>query len=365
MLNLDKLINQGVAGLHPYQPGKPIEELERELGITNIVKLASNENPLGIGPRAKQAIKSAIEDLTRYPDGSGHDLKQALAQQHGLGSDQFTLGNGSNEVLEMIFRTFVGSGDNVVYSQYAFIVYKLLTQGIGAEHREIPAQSYGHDLEAMLAAIDVNTKLVCVANPNNPTGTFIEPQVMAGFIAAVPKQTLIVLDEAYTEYLAASERLDIAQLLNKHDNLIVCRTFSKAYGLAGLRIGYAMSSQPISSMLNRVREPFNNNTLALVAAEASLQDESYLQTSVRLNAEQMQLLEMFLQQKGIEYIPSKGNFICIKVGPQANDIYQQLLKLGVIVRPVAGYGLADYLRVSIGTESENRTFMDAMNLIKL
>ncbi|GLS82646.1 histidinol-phosphate transaminase [Paraferrimonas haliotis] len=359
------LANQGVQGLKPYEPGKPIEELERELGIKDIVKLASNENPLGPSQQVKAAIAAAVADLSRYPDASGFTLKQALSEKLSVTPEQLVLGNGSNEVLELIFRAFVQSEHEVIYSQYAFIVYALLTQSCGAVHRTIPAKNYGHDLDAMLAAINDKTKLICVANPNNPTGNYINPSELKKFVEQVPTHVLIVLDEAYFEYLQADEQPPSCDWIGQHPNLIVSRTFSKAYGLAGLRVGYCACHPDIADLLNRVREPFNNNSLALVAAEAALADEAYLNESVTLNTQELGRVCQWLDTKNIQYIPTKGNFVTVDMKGDAMPHYQALLTQGVIVRPIGGYGMPNHLRISIGTKAENDRFMAAFETLGL
>lgn len=355
-LDIAKLANQGVAGLHPYQPGKPVEELERELGITDIVKLASNENPMGISPKASQAIAAATQGLTRYPDANGFYLKQKLSAKCSVGTDQITLGNGSNEVLEILFRTFVNPSDEVIFDKHAFIAYALLTQSAGATAVKIPSQEWGHDLDAMLAAITAKTKLVCIANPNNPTGTYIAPDRVEAFLNQVPEQVLVVLDEAYFEFVPEGERSDAAAWLSRYPNLVITRTFSKVYGLAGLRVGYMLSSVDIADLLNRVREPFNCNLLALAAAEAVLDDSAYISDSIELNRVEMARVTEWLQRNNIAFIPSYGNFVTIEVD-DAQRVYQQLLRQGVIVRPIGGYGMPNHLRVSIGLASENDRFM--------
>ncbi|BDY05073.1 histidinol-phosphate transaminase [Ferrimonas sp. YFM] len=357
---LTKLANPGVEGLMPYQPGKPTEELERELGITDIVKLASNENPLGLSPLAKAAIERAMPELARYPDANGYYLKQKLSERLGCASNQITLGNGSNEVLEILFRTFVGAEDEVIFDAHAFIVYQLLTQSCGATAVKTAAKNWGHDLEAMLAAITERTKLICIANPNNPTGTFLSSAELEAFMNKVPAEVLVVLDEAYFEYLEADQRAPSIEWLATYPNLCVSRTFSKAYGLAGLRVGYLVASEAMTDLLNRVREPFNNNSLALAAAEAVLEDEQYLQQGIDLNKCEMARLEAYFTERNIPFIPSVANFITIEVG-QAGAIYEALLKKGVIVRPIAGYGMPSHLRVSIGLEWENSRFMQALD----
>lgn len=354
------LANPGVEGLHPYQPGKPVEELERELGISNSVKLASNENPLGLGPKARAAIERALPELARYPDANGFALKAKLADKLGVHSEQLILGNGSNELIDLVFHTFVSPGQQVVYSQYTFIVYALATQAHGAEAVVVPARDFGHDLEAMAAAITPATRLVCITNPNNPTGTFVGAAEIRAFMDKVPAQVLVVLDEAYTEYVAEDERIPSIDWLARYPNLIVSRTFSKAYGLAGLRVGYMVCHPELVAVLNRVREPFNCNSLALAAAEAALDDEDYLNQAVELNRREMARYEAFFQEQGLKYIPSRANFITLDLQREAGPVYEALLREGVIVRPIAGYGLPTCLRISIGLEHENQRCLEAL-----
>ena len=354
------LANPGVEGLHPYQPGKPVEELERELGISNSVKLASNENPLGLGPKARAAIERALPELARYPDANGFALKAKLAAKLGVRREQLILGNGSNELIDLVFHTFVSPGQQVVYSQYTFIVYALATQAHGAEAVVVPARDFGHDLDAMAAAITPATRLVCITNPNNPTGTFVGAAEIKAFMDKVPAQVLVVLDEAYTEYVAEDERIPSIDWLARYPNLIVSRTFSKAYGLAGLRVGYMVCHPELVAVLNRVREPFNCNSLALAAAEAALDDEDYLNQAVELNRREMARYEAFFQEQGLKYIPSRANFITLDLQREAGPVYEALLREGVIVRPIAGYGLPTCLRISIGLEHENQRCLEAL-----
>lgn len=355
-----KLANVGVQKLHPYQAGKPTSELERELGISNIVKLASNENPLGLSEKVKSALQNELAELTRYPDANGFYLKQALANKYNVALNQVTLGNGSNDLLELVARAFVSAENEVIFAQFAFVVYPIVTQAIGAKAVVVPAKDYGHDLDAMAAAITEKTKLIFIANPNNPTGTFLEADDIRAFLTKVPAHVLVVLDEAYFEYAAAERRGNAIAWIEEFPNLIVSRTFSKAYGLAGLRVGYTVSNPQIADILNRVRQPFNCNALALKAAETVLQDEAYLQEGVKLNNEGMADLSAFFSEHGLEYIPSMGNFISVNVGQSGDVVYQALLREGVIVRPVTGYGLAEHLRVSIGLFDENQRFKQAL-----
>lgn len=352
----------GVQALSPYQPGKPIDELARELGLNpaDIVKLASNENPLGPSDVALKAAQKALSELCLYPDGNGFDLKQALANRFGVNMDQITLGNGSNDVLEVIARCFADRDAEVIFSQYAFAVYPLVTQAIGAKGVSVPARDWGHDLDAMAAAVTDRTRLIFVANPNNPTGTVHGAAAIEAFLEKIPANVLVVLDEAYCEYLQGGEYPDGVKLLARYPNLIVCRTFSKAWGLAALRVGYSISSPAIADILNRVRQPFNVDSVALAAATSVLADESYLERSREVNTAGLRQLEQAFDRIGLEYIPSSANFIAVDVGERAQDIYQALLAKGVIVRPVGGYGMPRHLRVSVGLAEENQQFIQAL-----
>lgn len=355
-----------VQTISPYVPGKPIEELARELNLNpeNIIKLASNENPLGPSERAITAIHNELAELTRYPDGNGFVLKTALATYYQCAPEQITLGNGSNDTLEIIARAFLGKGLNAVYSQYAFAVYPLITLATGAEGREVPAKNWGHDLEAMLAAIDDNTRLVFIANPNNPTGTWFTSKTFEQFLSKVPKHVLVVLDEAYIEYAQNDNELpDGLTFLNRYSNLIVSRTFSKAYGLAAMRVGYTISHPAIVDILNRVRQPFNVNSLAIVAAASVLTDFDYLAKSQKINNDGMSQLENGLKSLGLTPLASKGNFIAVDMGKNALPIFNQLLSEGVIVRPLAGYGMTNHLRISIGLEQENEQCIRALTKV--
>ncbi|MFU2091562.1 histidinol-phosphate transaminase [Gallibacterium anatis] len=355
--------NTGVKQLSPYQAGKPIEELERELGINNIIKLASNENPFGFSDVAKQAILNELNQLTRYPDSNGFYFKQAAAKKFGLDPSQITLGNGSNDLIELIAHTFVSEQDEVIFSQYAFIVYPLVTQALNAKAVVIPAKNWGHDLPQFLAHITDKTKLIYIANPNNPTGTFLTTAEIDQFLAKVPEHIIVVLDEAYTEFTDPAERVPSFELQKKYANLVVCRTLSKAYGLAGLRIGYAVSNPEIAGLFNRVRQPFNCNSLALAAATAVINDDDFVNKVAENNRQGMKLLVDFFEKQGLDYIPSKGNFITVDFKQPALPIYDALLHKGIIVRPIAGYGMPNHLRISIGLPEENQAFIDALTEI--
>jgi len=348
-----------VRSIAPYQPGKPISELARELGLDqrSIIKLASNENPRGIGPRTRAAIDAALGDIARYPDGNGFELKQALAARYGVDMSAIVLGNGSNDVLELAALAFLGPGRAAVMSQHAFAVYPLATQARGARSIVVPAKNHGHDLETMARAIDDETYVVWVANPNNPTGTYARADEVEAFLRRVPERVLVVVDEAYNEYLPRELRAESVKWLKRHPNLILTRTFSKAYGLAGLRVGYAFAHASVADIMNRVRQPFNVNSLALAAAAAALDDMEFVARSYAENLQGLRQLEEGAKRLGLDYIPSYGNFLTIRVG-RAAEIYKRLLRRGVIVRPVGGaYQLPEHLRVTVGTPEENERFL--------
>jgi histidinol-phosphate aminotransferase len=351
-----------IRSIAPYQPGKPISELAREMGLKEaaIVKLASNENPRGIGPRTRAAIEAALPEIARYPDGNGHELKVALARRHNVDMGAIVLGNGSNDVLELVSLAFLGPGRSAVYSQHCFAVYPLATQARGARGIKVPAKNYGHDLAAMAAAIAEDTAVVWIANPNNPTGTLAPPAELEAFVRRVPERVIVVVDEAYNEYLPPELKSETVKWLKRHPNLVVTRTFSKAYGLAGLRVGYALAHPSVADVMNRVRQPFNVNSLALAAATAALDDMEFVARSYAENLQGMRQLEEGARRLGLDWIPSRGNFITIRVG-KANEIYRRLLRRGVIVRPVGGpYELPEHLRVTVGTAAENEKFLAAL-----
>jgi histidinol-phosphate aminotransferase len=354
-----------VRAIAPYQAGKPISEVAREFGLDEaaIVKLASNENPFGIPESSRQAMAAAASELGRYPDSNGFELKAALSKRYDVPADWITLGNGSNDILEIAAHAFVQGGQSILYSQYSFAVYALATQGVGARSIVVPAKAYGHDLDAMAAAIEDDTRLVFIANPNNPTGTFIPPAEIEAFLARVPEHVIVVLDEAYNEYLSPEQQFESAQWVRKYPNLLVSRTFSKAYGLAGLRVGFAIAQPALTDLMNRIRQPFNVNSLAQAAAIAALTDQQFLEQGARNNAAgYRQFVEAF-DELGLEYLPSHGNFVLVRVGDddQAGArVNLALLRQGVIVRPVGNYGLPQWLRISIGLPRENAIFIAAL-----
>jgi histidinol-phosphate aminotransferase len=350
-----------VRAIAPYQPGKPVSELAREMGLdaARIVKLASNENPRGIGPRTRAAIETAIADIARYPDGNGFELKQALSARYGVDMASIVLGNGSNDVLELVAAAFLGPGRAAVMSQHAFAVYPLATQARGARAIVAPAKNYAHDLDAMARAIDDETYVLWIANPNNPTGTLAAPNELEAFMKRVPERVLVVIDEAYNEYLSPDLRAHTVKWLRRHPNLVITRTFSKAYGLAGLRVGYAFAHASVADVMNRVRQPFNVNSVALAAAAAALDDMEFVARSFADNLQGLRQLERGAGALGLDYIPSHGNFLTIRVG-RAGEVYKRLLRRSVIVRPVGGYGLPEHLRVTVGTAQENEKFLAAL-----
>ena len=352
-----------VQQLQPYVAGKPIEEVQREYGLDHVVKLASNENPYGASPLAIEAALKAMREISRYPDASGWRLKQALASYYNIEPNQITLGNGSNEVLVLLTRVFATRQHSVVYSEHGFAVYRLATQGVGSEALIAPAVNYGHDLPAMAGLVKANTKIIFIANPNNPTGTWVSGQAICDLLESVPSNVLVVLDEAYAEYVDFDRRYDSLALLAKYPNLVICRTFSKAHGLASLRVGYCLSSPDVADMLNRVRDAFNVNSTALAAAEAAIQDKTWIESAKLRNDLGLKQLGDAFDAMNLGFIPSQANFLTLKVGKNASALNQSLLQHGVIVRPVAGDGLPQHLRVSVGTSAENQVFIDAMNVL--
>lgn len=367
-MHLCDLAPAHIRAIAPYQPGKPISELAREMRLAeaDIVKLASNENPLGASPRARMAIAGRLDELALYPDGNGFELKTALADALGVAIEGIVLGNGSNDVLELAARALLGPGTSAVFSEHAFAVYPLATQASGARGIAVPARDYGHDLVAMREAIRDDTRVVFIANPNNPTGTLLDSAPLRDFLASLPTSVALVLDEAYGEYLDAARRAPSVEWLGEFPNLILTRTFSKAYGLAGLRVGYALAHPEVADLLNRVRQPFNVNSLALAAASAALGDHEFIARSKAANDAGMTQLLEGCRRLGLNHIPSHGNFVCVEVGADAvaaAKVFQALLRRGVIVRPVANYGLSGYLRVSIGLPQQNARFLAALGEI--
>ena len=364
-IDIINLAAPGIAGLPTYKPGKSAEEVGRELGLQHVIKLASNENSLGPSARVLTALADGSFDLCRYPDGSGAALKRALADYHGITPAQITLGNGSNDVLELAARCIVTNAHEVIYSENAFIVYHLATHSIGATPVVIPTREHKHDLTAMVDAVTARTRLIFLDNPGNPTGSWIDRAQLCAFLEAVPEDVIVVVDEAYYEY-GASLRADYPnsiEYLPDFPNLVTTRTFSKAYGLAGLRVGYAVSHPELADLMNRVRQPFNVNTLALLAAEVALQDQEHLRRGVALNAQGMADLTAAFARLGLNWFESIANFVSFDLGRPAHAVYQALLHEGVVVRPIVEYGLPDHLRVTIGQEHENTMFVKALEKV--
>jgi len=364
-LNPGDLAVENVRTLAPYVPGKPIEELERELGITGIIKLASNENPFGPSPNALAAMHATLSDAWLYPDGSGYVLKHKLAAKLGVAQEQITLGNGSNDVLVLLAETFLKPGLEAVYSRYAFAVYPIAIQATGATGivaDALPASSpmhLGHDLAAMRRAITERTRVVFVANPNNPTGTYVGSQELHAFLKSVPSDVIVALDEAYYEYAGGLDIQNGIEWLAEFPNLVVFRTFSKAYGLAGLRVGYAVSHPSVAAMLNRVRQAFNVSSVALAGATAALEDDAHVSAAVRVAVAERARVAARLEALGTRCCPSAGNFVLMHAGPAALKQFDALLRAGVIVRPVVNYQLPEYLRVTLGTIEQNDRFLAA------
>jgi len=360
---MKKLVRQEIEDMVPYPPGKPIEELERELGISGSIKLASNENPLGPSPNAVSAILNEVSSLNRYPDGSGFYLKSKLSKKYGLPPEQIILGNGSNELIELIIRTFLSPGEQVIQPFPTFLVYEKVVLGAGCEIHSIPLSNFNIDLNAILRAITSKTKLIFLNNPNNPTGLAITKHDMAEFLRSVPDDILVLLDEAYIEFVSDEGLANGLQLLNEFPMLIVCRTFSKLYGLAGLRVGYGFSSETLIDYMNRVRQPFNVNSLAQVAATAALDDQAFINKTMLLVKEGLAYLYENLDQMGLEYIPTQTNFFLIKIPQDGRKIYQLMQKKGLIIRSMDNYGLPDYIRINVGLQEENERFLNALKSV--
>ncbi len=355
-----KLAQSGLKNLSPYKPGKSIEELEREIGRGDLIKLASNENPLGPPEKVLAAISREHGNLARYPDGGAFYLKQKLSERLDVAPEMITLGNGSNDVLEMLARSFLGPGTEAIVSQHCFVVYPLLTKALGANLVEIKTRNFRPDLDSTLKSINKKTRMIFLANPNNPTGTWISKKEITRFMNNLPRSILVILDEAYYEYVNSHDYPDGIDLQREYENLIVTRTFSKAYGLAGLRIGYSVSNPEIAELMNRIRQPFNVNSLSLVAAGLALDETDFLKESISINEDGMKFLEQTFSRLDLQYIPSAGNFLTVDLGQSAFPIYELLLQKGIIVRPIEVYGLPNHLRVSIGLPHENERFSEAL-----
>ncbi len=362
-MNLCDLSPEYIHSIAPYLPGKPISELAREIGLdeSSIIKLASNENPLGTSPLALEAMEKALNEVMRYPDGNGFELKKALSKKYVVNSDQIILGNGSNDVLELAARVFLKPGTSAVFSQHAFAVYPLVTQATGATGIVVPAKNYGHDIDAMLEAITPDTRIVFIANPNNPTGTFLPAPDVLRFLEHIPRDVLVILDEAYNEYLPDTSRVDTIKWLDIFPNLLITRTFSKIYGMAGIRIGFGLAHAQLSGLMNRIRQPFNVNSIGLAGALAAINDTEFVKRSYALNQAGMLQITSGLRQLGLTYIPSYGNFLSFKVeNGKTAAVYQYLLQRGIIVRPIGIYEMPEFLRVTVGLASENNKFLQLL-----
>lgn len=357
---MKNLINPHIEDLKPYSPGKPIQELERELGIAGAIKLASNENSIGPSSKAVAAIKESLGEINRYPDGGGFYLKQNLAPSLGVGSENIILGNGSDELIEIICRTFLNPGEQVISADCTFIEYKLVSKSFGAEMVAIPLKDFTYDLEAMACAVTDKTKLIFIANPNNPTGTMVNRVIFDNFMGNIPPQVIVVMDEAYYEYVVSASFPDAISYIKQDRNIIALRTFSKIYGLAALRIGYGIAKPETIDYMNRVRLPFNVNSLAQVAAIAALSDEEHLSRSQEVVSQGREYLYSQFEEFSIDYIPSVANFILLNTRCDGRQVYQTMLKEGVIVRPMEVYNLPGYIRVTVGTEGENRRLIEAL-----
>jgi histidinol-phosphate aminotransferase len=359
----ESLANEHILGIAPYEPGKPIEELERELGIANAIKLASNENPLPPSDRVQKALLAALSALNRYPDGSGFYLRQALAKKHGVAAEQVILGNGSNELIELLVRTFLKPGDEAIVPHPSFVVYPMIVQAAGGIRVMVMLKDYRLDLEAMARATTPLTKLVFIANPNNPTATIVTADEVEHFMGRIPERTIVVFDEAYIEFALGPDFPDALNLIRQGRKVIVLRTFSKANSLAGLRVGYGIADADATALMNRIRQPFNVNSLAQVAALAALEDEAHVLECVRMIEAGRHFLYDEFKALGLKYVPSRANFILVDVGRSAADIYQKLLHQGVIVRPLTSFGMDSTLRITVGTPEENRRLVKVLRAV--
>jgi len=361
-MDLRALVPEWIRTLTPYPPGKPIEELERELGIRDSIKLASNENPLGPSPRAVAAIAAVLADLHRYPDGSAFYLKRRLAERLGVSEAELIVGNGSNEIIELAVRTFLRPGDEAVMADQAFVVYRLVVQSAGGSSRMVPLRDFTHDLEAIAATVTPRTRLVFLGNPNNPTGTIFRRAAWRALLGRLPEHLLVVADEAYAEYVEDPEYPDTIRERGDRVPVLSLRTFSKLYGLAGLRIGYGVAAAPVIDALDRIRQPFNVNALALAGARAALDDEEHVRRTLAANRAGMAFLVEAFRALGLAHVPSAANFVLVRVGDGAR-VYEALLRRGVIVRPMAVYGFPEHVRVTVGTEAENARFVAALRAV--
>ena len=357
------LIRKSVLQVNPYIPGKPIEETKRQLGLKEVIKLASNENSWGVSPKAMSAIRKVLSGINRYPDAQGYYLKKQLAKSFGLISENFILGNGSDELIDVVIKTFLEADENIVTSEGTFLEYEIIAQINDREVKKAPLRYFKYDLEAILKLVDKKTKLVFIANPNNPTGTYVAKNEVNEFLNALPEKVVVVFDEAYNAFIDVDDYPDSLSYLKKKRKVIILRTFSKAYGLAGLRLGYAIASAQLTTYLERIRQPFNVNSLAQAAGIAALEDKDFLNKTRRLTLEGKKFIYQELSRMGLGYVPSVANFILIDVGRDSQEVFKSMLKFGVIIRDMRQYGLANFIRVTIGTQKENSRFLRVLTKV--
>jgi histidinol-phosphate aminotransferase len=360
---MKKLLRKGVAEVIPYPAGKPIEELERELGISGSIKLASNENPLGPSPLAIEAVQQKLATLNRYPDGSGYYLKKKLSEKYGLPAEQIIPGNGSNELIELVVRTFLAEDDHVLQAFPSFLVYEKIVRGAGGRMTSVPLRNLRVDLQGLQAAVSPQTKIIFINNPNNPTGSVLRQEELRRFLRAIPKDVIVVVDEAYIEFVTDESTANGLELLEEHSGLCVLRTFSKLYGLAGVRIGYGFASREMVEYMDRVRQPFNANALAQAAAVAALDDTDFASRTLNMVKEGLEHLYRGLDEMGVEYVPTQTNFFLIKVPEGGKRTYERMLREGVIVRSMEAYGLAEYIRINVGLPEENERFVRTLRKV--
>ena len=349
-------VNKGVLGLKPYEPGKPIEETEKEIGLENVIKLASNENPIGMSPRALKVI-SSMDDLNRYPDGNASAFKNKVASVFNVKSSMVTVGNGSNDIIEFIAKCFLSSGDTAIYSKHGFAIYPLAIKASGAEPIKVNALDWGHDLNAMIGSVQDTTKVIFIASPNNPTGTILSVEKIKDFLTKIPSNIVVLIDQAYFEYIEDESYKVPFSLIEEFPNLIISRSFSKAHGLAAFRLGFSVSSEEIADYLNRVRQPFNANSLALAAGIEAIDDEEHISASVEINREGLQNIKTKFRELGFDFIESFGNFISFDSKNDSDKSFDFFLKKGIILRSLKVYEMPNHLRVSIGTKEEMQQFI--------
>jgi histidinol-phosphate aminotransferase len=357
------LVRKSVLRVNPYVPGKPIEETKRQLGLKEVIKLASNENAWGVSPKAVSAVKKCLSGINRYPDAQGYYLKQRLAKSCGCAAENFVLGNGSDELIDVLIKTFVEADENIVTSESTFLEYEIIAQVNDRKVKKAPLRDFKYDLKAMLKLVDKKTKLVFIANPNNPTGTYVAQNEVAEFIAALPTKVVVVFDEAYNAFIDVDDYPDSLSLLKKKKKVIILRTFSKAYGLAGLRLGYAIAVPQLAGYMERIRQPFNVNLLAQAAGSGALEDKVFLKKTRRMTLAGKDFLYRQLGKMGIDYVCSQANFILVDVGKDSRQVFKAMLKSGVIVREMSQYGLLNFIRVTIGTQKENQKFLRVLSKV--